>query len=191
MVSVRPSVGQDPDLDQVVGQDRLPGPDACSVQAIEAGAVPAVAALEAADPAFAAGAPLDRLAEGRSVFGGLSGPAGAALARDDHGSDTQLVQVVFDAGLAVAAVGGDGARAATGAGDDPCDGGSQLRCVRRIAPVDGVVEHHTVGVVHHLGLVAELDGTTQPSLGDRPGVGIVQADPAGRAVGSDPGQALA
>src|SRR4051794_2806576 len=79
MVSVRPSVGQDPDLDQVVGQDRLPGPDACSVQAIEAGAGPAGSPLEAADPALAAGAPLDRLAEGRSVFGGLSGPAGLPL----------------------------------------------------------------------------------------------------------------
>src|SRR4051794_16289013 len=165
MVSVRPSVGQDPDLDQVVGQDRLPGPDACSVQAIEAGAVPAVSALEAADPALAAGAPLDRLAEGRTGFGGLSGPAGAAPARGARGSDTQLVWVVFDAGLAVAAVGGDGARAATGAGDDPCDGGSQVRCVRWIAPVEGVVEHHAVVVVEHLGLVAELDGMTQPALG--------------------------
>src|SRR5215212_9521740 len=110
MMSVRPSAGQDPDLDQLVGQDRLPGPEACPVQAIESGAVPAVTPLEAADPTFAAGAPLNRLAEGRPVFGGSSGLAGAAPARDDHGSDTRLVQVVFDAGLAVAPVGGDGAR---------------------------------------------------------------------------------
>src|SRR3954465_8699754 len=103
------------DLDEVVVQDCLSGPDACSVEAVEAAAVPAVAAFEAANAALAAGAPLDGLAERRAVFEGLSGLAGAALARDDDGSDAEVVQVVLDARLAVAAVGGGRARAAAGA----------------------------------------------------------------------------
>ena len=80
---------------------------------------------------------------------------------------------------------------AAGCGRCPRDGGGQLRRVGRIALVHGVVEHHPVGVVEDLGLVAELDRAAQPSLGDRPGVAVVQADPAGRAVGDDPGDPLA
>jgi hypothetical protein len=38
-----------------VGQDRLAGPDPGSFGAIQAGAIPAVAAFEAADPTLAAG----------------------------------------------------------------------------------------------------------------------------------------
>jgi hypothetical protein len=57
-----------------------------------------------------------------------------------------------------------------------------------------VVEHDAVVVVHDLaydlGLVAELDRFAEPILGDRAGVGIVQADPPGRAVGRRPGQPL-
>src|SRR3954470_15953009 len=118
------SAGEGADLDEVVGQDCLSGPDACSVEAVEAAAVPAVAAFEAADAALAAGAPLDRLAERRSVFEGPSGLVGAALARDDDGSDGEFVQFMIDAGLAVAAVGGDRARAPAGARDDPGHGGA-------------------------------------------------------------------
>src|SRR3954470_18278005 len=105
------SAGEGADLDEVVGQDCLSGPDACSIEAVEAGAVPAVAAFEVADAAPAGGAPLDDSAECRAVFGGRSGLAGAALARDDDGSDPEVVQVVVNAGLAVAAVGGHRARA--------------------------------------------------------------------------------
>src|SRR3954464_14330580 len=83
------SAGEGADLDEVVGQDCLSGPDACSVEAVEAGRVPAVAAFEVADAALAAGAPLDDSAECRAVFEGLSGLAGAALARDDDGSDAE------------------------------------------------------------------------------------------------------
>src|SRR3954464_3053700 len=109
------SAGQGGDLDQVVGQDGLSCPDAGPIEAVEAAAVPAVAAFEAADAALAAGAPLDDSAERRAVFEGLSGLAGAAPARDDDGSDAEVVQVVVDARLAVAAVGGHRARAASGA----------------------------------------------------------------------------
>ena len=67
------SAGQGADLDQVVGEYPVPAPDRCSVPAVEAGAVPAVAAFEVADPAFAAGPPFDQLAEGAAVLGGLAG----------------------------------------------------------------------------------------------------------------------
>src|SRR4051812_45361946 len=127
------SAVEDADLDEVVGRDCLSGPDACSLQAVEAAAVPAVAAFEAADVALAAGAPLDRLAERRSVFDGLSGLAGAALARNDDGPDAELVRFMIDAGLAVAAVGGDRARAPAGARDDPGHGGGQLQAAQNAA----------------------------------------------------------
>src|SRR5260370_13109644 len=51
--------------------------------------------------------------------------------RDDHLADAQVVQVVFDGLLAVAAVGGDGAGRAGGALDDPADGGCHLPGLRR------------------------------------------------------------
>ena len=43
------SAGEDPDLDQVVGEYPVSAPDLCSFDAIEVGAVPAVAAFEVAD----------------------------------------------------------------------------------------------------------------------------------------------
>ena len=103
-------------------------------------------------------------------FGGLSGLAGSALARDDDGPHAEVVQVVLDARLAVAAVGGDGARAPAGAGDDPGDGGRELRGVGGVAALDGVVEHDAIVVVEDLGLVAELDRPPQPALRDRAGI---------------------
>jgi hypothetical protein len=110
------------------------------------------------------------------VFCGLAGLAGPALARDDHVADAHLVQGVIDALLAVAAVGSDGPGTAPGAADDPPDGGRQLRGVGRVALLQGVVRHDLVVVIGHLGFVAELDWLAEPSLGDRPGVGVVQAD---------------
>jgi hypothetical protein len=49
------------------------------------------------------------------------------------------VQVVLDAGFAVAAVGGDRARAARGPRDDPADRGGELGCVGGVAAFDGVI----------------------------------------------------
>jgi hypothetical protein len=46
------------------------------------------------------------------MFGGWPALAGLAFARDDDGADSEVVQVVLDAGLAVAAVGGNRAGAA-------------------------------------------------------------------------------
>src|ERR1022692_958526 len=44
--------GQVPDLDEVVCQDHVSGPDPGSSAAVQAGVVPAVTSFEAADPAF-------------------------------------------------------------------------------------------------------------------------------------------
>ena len=87
--------------------------------------------------------------------------ARTTLARDHYGAHAELVQVVLDAGLAVAAVGGDGAGSSAGAAGDPGDRGGELRCVGGVAAFDGVVEHDAVVVVDDLGLVAELDRPAQ------------------------------
>ena len=69
-------------------------------------AVPSVAAFEGADAAFASGSPFQVPPERSMSFLGLPGLAGSALARNDDVSDTEIVQVIIDAYLAVAAVGG-------------------------------------------------------------------------------------
>ena len=62
------SCGEGADLDEVVSEHAVSGPDPGAFGAVDAGAVPAVAAFEGADAAFAAGAPLDGSSEGGSVF---------------------------------------------------------------------------------------------------------------------------
>jgi hypothetical protein len=94
----------------------------------------------------------------------------------------KVAEVVLDGLLAVAAVGGDRAGWAPGACANPIHSWCQLGCVGRVAAFDVVVHDHTVVAFDELGLVAELDRLTEPSLGDGPGIGIVQADPPGRSV---------
>jgi len=53
-----------------------------------------------------------------------------------------------------------------------------------------VVQHDAVVVVGDMAFAAELGGLAEAALGDRPGVGVVQADPPGRAVRGDPGEPL-
>jgi hypothetical protein len=53
------------------------------------------------------------------------------------------VQIVLDAGLAVATIGGDGPQAPPGPADDPPNRGRELRCVGGVAALDGVVEHES------------------------------------------------
>jgi Group II intron, maturase-specific domain len=170
------SAGQCADLDQVVGENPVSAPDPGAVDAAELAAIPSVSALECADAAFGSGAPLDQSPEGSSMLELAPGRGRFSLARDDDVGDAEGVQVVLDAGLAVAAVGGDRPRWLAGAGGNPGDRRCQLGCIRRGADLDGVVQDDAVGVVHHLGLVAELHRLAQPALTDRPGVGIVQAD---------------
>src|SRR5215475_15682715 len=74
------SAGQCGDLRQVVGQDPVSGPGPGAFGAVQAGPVPPVPAFEGADPAFAAGPPLDGTAERWPALGGLAGLAGFALA---------------------------------------------------------------------------------------------------------------
>lgn len=61
------------DLDEVVGEDAVPGPDPGSFGAVDAGAVPTVVSFEGADAAFAAGAPLDCSSERWPLFFGAPG----------------------------------------------------------------------------------------------------------------------
>ena len=60
-----------------------------------------------------------------------------------------------------------------------------------IADLDVVVEDHPVFVVEDLGLVAELDGFAEPTLSDRAGVGVIEGDETGGAIGDHAGEALA
>ena len=49
------------------------------------------------------------------------------------------------------------------------DGGTEHGSVRWVADFDAMVEDDAIGVVGDLGLVAELDGSTEASLGDGTG----------------------
>ncbi|CKM74309.1 Uncharacterised protein [Mycobacterium tuberculosis] len=84
----------------------MPGPDPGSFGAVDAGAVPTVVSFEGADAAFAAGAPLDCSSERWPLFFGAPGLGGSAFTRYRDRTYTEVVQVIFDAFLAVAAVGG-------------------------------------------------------------------------------------
>jgi hypothetical protein len=60
----------------------------------------------------------------------------------------------------------------------------------RVQRLVGALPHDAVLVVDDLGLVAELDRLAEPSLGDRPGITLVQANPAGGPVRDDAGDAV-
>jgi hypothetical protein len=94
-------------------------PDASALDAVHPGAVPPEAVLELADAALAAGAPLDQPAEATLALDRLAGGTGAAAARDGDPGHTQDGQLLVDAGLAVATVGGHRPRHLPGPGDDP------------------------------------------------------------------------
>src|SRR6266508_742153 len=177
------SWGQRRDLDQVVGEHHVSAPGSGALDRGQFGAIPSVAALDVADPALRPRPPFDLVAEGPSMFELAAGCAGFALARDGDAVHPELVQVAFDLGFAVAAISGDRVRRAPGAAGDPFDRWGELWRVCGVAGLDVVVEDDAVGVVHDLGLVAELDRLAETALADRPGVGVVQADQPGRTVG--------
>src|SRR3954447_23077119 len=185
------SRGEGTDLDEVVGQDAVPGPDSGAFGAVDAGAIPAVATLEGADAAFTSSAPLDCSSERAPVFLGLPGLGGFAFAGYHDRAHAEVVQGVIDAFLAVAAVGGDGSWRAPGSLLDPRDRRRQLRRVSRVARFDGVIDDDAVVVVGDLGLVAEFDRFTEAALGDRARIAVVQADPPSGAVGDLSGHPLA
>lgn len=130
----------------------MSGPDPGSLSPVEAGAVPAVLAFEPANAPFAAGSPFHGASECPPVFGGLPGPAGFALTGDDDSAYPEVVQCVVDALLAVAPVGGDGARTPAGAVDDPLDRRGQLGGVGRVARLHAVVHNDPIVVVDDLAL---------------------------------------
>ena len=118
----------------------MSGPDPGSFGAVDVGSVPSVSAFDGADPAFDSGPPLDGSAERSSVFLGLSGLAGSALAGDHHVPHTQVVEGVVDLLFPVSAIGGDRAGWPAGAPGDPFDGGGELGRVGRVALLDGLSE---------------------------------------------------
>ena len=83
--------GQGADLDEIVGEDAVSTTGSGTAEAGQVGAVPAVAAFEVVDPAFASGAPFDFVAESSAALKLLTGRAGAAHARDRYGAHTELV----------------------------------------------------------------------------------------------------
>ena len=101
------------------------------------------------------------------------------------------MQLGLNSCLAIAAIGGHGPGTPAGTADSPCDGRDELWGVGGVAALNSVVNHDAVDVVHDLGFVAELDRAPEAAFGDRAGVSVMQADPPGRAVRSDTGQALA
>ena len=89
--------------------------------------------------------------------------------------------------FAVAAVGGHGARCPSGPFGHPLDGRFEPGGVGGVAGLHVVVEDDAVVVVADLGFGAELDRLAEPALRDRSCVWVVQADPAGRAIGGGAG----
>jgi hypothetical protein len=184
------SSGKGGDLGQVVGEDSVARPGFRSFEAVQAGAVPAVASFEVADPAFASGSPFDRSAECPAVLDLVPGGTRSAFTRDHDMADAEASQCLFDSGLAVSAISGHGAGCLTGPVFDPLDRRSQLWCIGRVSGVYIVIEDDTVVVVDDLRLVAELDWFTELAFRDRPGLLVVQTDhPAGSVRGA-PGDPL-
>src|SRR5271169_4458739 len=121
MRGVLVSWGEGADLDEVVSEDAVSAPGSGAVDAGQFGAVPAVASFEVVDPSFGSGAPFHLVAEGSSVFELAARGAGFTGSWDRDAAHAEPVQVVFDRGLAVTAVGGDRAWCVPGAGSDPFD----------------------------------------------------------------------
>lgn len=124
--------GQSGDLDQVVGQHPVSGPGP-GTQRVQAWAVPPVSAF--ADPACAAGSPCQGSAERSPLFDSFARRAGFALPRDDDVGNPAVGQLLVDAGLAVATVGGHRPRHPAGALGDPIDRRRQLWCIGAGCPI--------------------------------------------------------
>src|SRR3954451_21056560 len=187
----RVSCSEGADLDEVMGEDAVSAPGSGTVDAGEFGAVPAVASFQVIDPSFGPCPPFDLVAECSPMFEFATGGTGLANPRDPHIPPTELVEVAFNGGIAIAAIGGHRARWCSDAADDPFDRWSQLRCVWRVSGLDSVVEDDAVGVVDDLGFVPELLRLAQPSFTYRAGIGVVQAHHTGGRVGHHPGQSAA
>jgi hypothetical protein len=157
-------------FDQVVDEHAVAAPDPGALEAVHPGRVPAEAVLEAADPPFAAGAPLDQPAKAPLALDQLAGGTGPALSRDGNPDHAKVGQLLVDAGLAIAPVASHRPWRPAGAGDHPLTREPAAAHPAGCRP-GRVVEHDPVGVVEDLGLVAELDRPAQPALADRSGVG--------------------
>src|SRR4029453_7671475 len=114
---VVPGLEQPGELDQVVGEYAVAAPEASAADPAHAGAVQAEAVLEAADPPFAAGAPLDQPAEATPVLDQLAGGTGAAPARDGDPGHAEGGQLLVDGRPDLAPVVCHGTGRPAGAGD--------------------------------------------------------------------------
>jgi hypothetical protein len=139
------------DLCGVVGEHAPPAPGACTVDSVDARAVPSPGVLEVRD---APSDPVRHLTslQSAATTGALALGVGAALSRDDDGLHPQGGQLIIDFGLAVSTVGGDGLRDLATQLDHATDGGGEERRVGWVADHDLVVEHDAIGVVERLGL---------------------------------------
>jgi hypothetical protein len=142
------------------------------LKVIEAGAIPSVAAFEVLIRASLPVRHFHGSGERSPAFVGLAGLAGSALVWDDHGAHAQLVQLDLDLGLAVAAAGGDGARGAASAADDPPDRRGELGCVGGVAAFDAGRAPRRRRC-RRPGPCSRLDRLAEPVLCDRAGIGVV------------------
>src|SRR5262249_56060094 len=162
-------------LEKVGGQDAVAAPGCGAFAPSDEAAIPAVSAFEVADAAFAAGSPFDQVAELGCVLKVQAGLARPALARDDHGLHAELFELLVNAGLAVAAIGGDLFGSAAESLVDTFDRRGELLGVGRVAGLDLVVEDQPILVVHDLGLGPELDRLAEAALLGPPCVRLVPA----------------
>ena len=170
------SGGEGGDLDQVVGEDPLPGPGFRSFEVVQPSSVPTVSAFQGADPAPATGSPFHGSAERTSVFDLLPGRAGLALAGYHHVPDTQVGHGLVDSGLAVPAVGGHGPRCPPGPGLDPLDGGRQLGGIRWVPGLHVMVQDDAVVVVDNLPFVTAMPNSALRLIRRVPGYAASDLD---------------
>ena len=97
------------------------------------GSPAAVVAFDAVDASFGSGAPSGHALEASAALNHASGSAGSSFAWDAYLGDAKLVEVGFDSGFAIPAIGGHGSRGSTGEFVDPFDGGDKLGSVGRVA----------------------------------------------------------
>ena len=120
-----------------------------------------------------------------------AGGTGFTGARDRDVAYPEFVQLGVHRRVPVAAISGYGRGRTAGTLCDTCDRGRQLRCIRRVTDLDGVVEDDSVSVVDDLGLVAKLHRFTEPTLADRAGVDVMETDHPGRGIRHHSGQSAA
>jgi hypothetical protein len=102
--SVSVSCYEGADLDEVVSEDAVSAPGSGPGEGGQFCAVPAVVSFEMVDSAFASGSPFDLVPERFSVFELTAGSTGFGRAGNRYRADSQVVQIGFHRGVAVAPI---------------------------------------------------------------------------------------